>query len=120
MIQVVAENNNVFFEHFSIFFLNFFMDHIFNKLNFDVAVFANGEASGVGAVVCNKNGDAVAGLWLHYQRKGMQWLIVRGSRCWRVGKLLEFSVDAGFSDLIIEGDNVTVMKTISSAQHNLS
>ena len=52
--------------------------------------------------------------------KGMQWLIVRGSRCWRVGKLLEFSVDAGFSDLIIEGDNVTVMKTISSAQHNLS
>ena len=29
-------------------------------------------------------------------------------------KALEFSIDAGFMDLIIEGDNVNVMRSISS------
>lgn len=35
-------------------------------------------------------------------------------------KALEFVIDAGFLDLIVEGDNVTVMQTISSTNPNLS
>ena len=33
---------------------------------------------------------------------------------------LEFTVDAGFSELIIEGDNVNIMKAISSTQVDYS
>lgn len=35
-------------------------------------------------------------------------------------KALEFVIDAGFLDLTVEGDNVTVMQTISSTNPNLS
>lgn len=35
-------------------------------------------------------------------------------------KALEFVIDASFLDLIVEGDNVTVMQTISSTNPNLS
>ena len=35
-------------------------------------------------------------------------------------KAMEFAVDAGFSDLIIEGDNAEVMKAISSPRVNCS
>ena len=37
--------------------------------------------------------------------------------CW---KALEFAIDVGFSDLIVEGDNATVMKSIASGQTDLS
>ena len=35
-------------------------------------------------------------------------------------KALEFALDAGFSDLIVEGDNTTVMNSITLAQSDLS
>ena len=35
-------------------------------------------------------------------------------------KALEFVVDAGFSKLVVEGDNVNVMRAISSSTPNLS
>ena len=35
-------------------------------------------------------------------------------------KALEFAVDAGFSELVIEGDNISVMKSIASPWANLS
>lgn len=35
-------------------------------------------------------------------------------------KTLEFAVEVGFSELIVEGDNVTVMQAISSTHPNLS
>ena len=34
-------------------------------------------------------------------------------------KALEFAVDAGFSELVIEGDNINVMKSIASPWANL-
>ena len=37
--------------------------------------------------------------------------------CW---KALESAIDAGFSDLIVEGDNATVMKSIASSRTDLS
>ena len=79
-------------------------------------MFANGEASGVGAVVRNENGEVMAAL----SAKGDAVADSEGAEVLACCKALAFAVDAGFSDLIIEVDNVTVMKTISSAQHNLS
>ena len=35
-------------------------------------------------------------------------------------KAVEFAVDTGFSDLIIEGDNMEVIRAISSARDNAS
>ena len=35
-------------------------------------------------------------------------------------KALEFAVDIGFSDLIVEGDSITVMNSITSTQSDLS
>lgn len=37
--------------------------------------------------------------------------------CW---KALEFAIDAGFSYLIVEGDNATVMKSIALGRTDLS
>ena len=35
-------------------------------------------------------------------------------------KALEFAIDAGFTEIILEGDNAMVMKMISQAQPDLS
>ena len=35
-------------------------------------------------------------------------------------KALEFAIDAGFTEIILEGDNAMVMKVISQAQPDLS
>ena len=35
-------------------------------------------------------------------------------------KALEFAIDAGFMDIILEGDSALVMQTVSQAQPNLS
>ena len=35
-------------------------------------------------------------------------------------KALEFAIDAGFTEIILEADNAMVMKTISQAQPDLS
>ena len=37
--------------------------------------------------------------------------------CW---KAIEFAVDAGFSELVIEGDNSSVMKAVSALQDDFS
>ena len=35
-------------------------------------------------------------------------------------KAVEFAIDAGFSKLVLEGDNVNVMQAISSQEANIS
>ena len=86
------------------------------KLNFNAAVFANREASGVGAVIRNEKREVMAAL----SAKGATVMDSEEAEVLVSQKALEFAVDASFSNLIIEGDNVTVMQTISSTQPNLS
>ena len=88
------------------------------KLNFNAAVFANREASGVGAMIRNEKREVMAAL----SAKGATYTVVDSEEAEVLAcqKALEFAVDASFSNLIIEGDNVTVMQTISSTQPNLS
>ena len=86
------------------------------KLNFNAAVFANREASGVRAVIRNEKREVMAAL----SAKGATVVDSEEAEVLACQKALEFAVDASFSNLIIEGDNVTVMQTISSTQPNLS
>ena len=88
----------------------------FFKLNFDGACFDDGAASGYRAVIRNEKGEVMATLAV---RGGA----VRDSEEVEVmacRKALEFAIDAGFTEIILEGDNAMVMKVISRAQLDLS
>ena len=86
------------------------------KLNFDGACFDDGATSGYGAVIRNKKGEVMAAI-------AVRGSVVRDSEEVEVlacRKALEFAIDVGFTEIILEGDNAMVMKTISQAQPNLS
>ena len=81
----------------------------FFKLNFDGANFDNGATLGYGAVIRNGNGEVMAAV----SAKGG---VVRDSEELEVmacRNALEFAINAGFMEVILEGDNALVMKTIS-------
>ena len=82
------------------------------KLNFNAAVFASTRSLGVGVIVRNSLGDVMAS-------PSARGLAVANSEealalVWR--KAVEFAMDVGFTDLVIEGDNAAVMKAITSPQ----
>ena len=86
------------------------------KLNFDGACFDDGAASGYGAVIRNDKGEVMAA-------KAVKGGVVHDNEEMEVmacRKALEFAIDAGFTEIILEGDNAMVMKMISQAQPNLS
>ena len=79
------------------------------KLNFDGACFDDGAASGYGAVIRNEKGEVMATI-------AEQGGAVRDNEEVEVmacRKALEFAIDAGFTEIILEGDNAMVMKVIS-------
>ena len=67
------------------------------KLNFDAALFSALNSSGFGVVIWNEKGEV------------MVVMVAKGPE-----------VDAGFSELVIEGDNSSVMKAISTLQEDFS
>ena len=77
-------------------------------------MFANG--AGIGAVIRNAVGEVMVALFA-------RGAAVNDSEeaeavaCWSA---LEFAIDAEFSELIIEGDNATVMSAVSSSSPNWS
>ena len=88
----------------------------FFKLNFDGACFNNGADLGYRAVVRNGNGEVMANI----SAKGGA---VRDSEKVEVlacRKALEFAIDAGFMEVILEGDNARVLKTVAQAQLDLA
>nr|XP_023904550.1 uncharacterized protein LOC112016266 [Quercus suber] len=84
------------------------------KLNFDAAVFANG--LGIGVVIRNAAGEVMAAL----STKGAAVNDSEEAEAVACRTAVEFAIDAGFSELIIEGDNVTVMSAVSSLSPNWS
>ena len=86
------------------------------KLNFDAAVFTQIGASGCGAVVRNEMGLVMAAL----SPKGPLVLDSEETEVLTYRKAMEFVVDASFSEIILKGDNVNVMKAISFLAVNLS
>ncbi|XP_030924873.1 uncharacterized protein LOC115951885 [Quercus lobata] len=86
------------------------------KLNFDAAIFTPMGASGCGAVVRNETGLVMVAL----SAKGSPVMDSEEAEAMACRKAMEFVVEASFSKIILEGDNVNVMKAISSPSINLS
>ena len=81
------------------------------KLNFDGACFDEGTASGYGAVIRNEKGEVMAALAVRGgAMRDSEEVEVMACR-----KALEFAIDVGFTEIILEGDNALVMKMISQA-----
>ena len=73
-------------------------------------------ASSCGAVVRNEMGLVIAAL----SAKGPPVMDSKEAEALACRKAMEFVVDVGFLKIILEGDNVNVMKAISSLSINLS
>ena len=86
------------------------------KLNFDAAIFSDLNSSGVGAMIRNEKGEVVAAILA----KGPPVGDSEEAEILACRKVLEFAIDASFSELVNEGDNVNVMKSISSTGVNQS
>ena len=82
------------------------------KLNFDAAVFENG--SGIGAVIRNATGEVMAALSARGATVGDN----EEAEALSCRKAMEFAIDAGFSELMVEGDNVMVISAVSSSSPN--
>ena len=86
------------------------------KLNYDAALFSNLGRIGVGAVIRNEKGEAMAAL----TACGPAVQTNEEAELLACRRALEFAVDAGFYRLIIEGDNSNVTHAISSSTDNKS
>ncbi|KAK9988687.1 hypothetical protein SO802_028926 [Lithocarpus litseifolius] len=78
------------------------------KLNVDVAVFKGMKASGYGAVVWNDKGEVMAAM----AGKGPQVQDSEEAEVLACRRAVEFALEAGFREIILEGDNCTVMMAI--------
>lgn len=77
------------------------------KVNFDVAIFADINASGVGVVVRNDKVEVMASL----SAKGPPVQDSEEAEALACQKVMEFAVDVGFTELVLEGNNRTIMKS---------
>ena len=75
------------------------------KLNFDVAVFSSLDRSGYGAIIRNDNGEVRAAM----TASGPKVSTSDEAELLACRRAIEFSMDAGFTRLIIEGDNSNVI-----------
>ena len=67
------------------------------------------ESSGFGAVIRNNMGEVMAAL----SAKGPPVANGEEAEILACRKALEFAVEAGFQDVVVEGDNVTVMNGLT-------
>ena len=86
------------------------------KINFDAAVFADIKASGFGVVIRNDKGEVMAALFA----KGPPVMDSKEAEVLAGHKALEFALDLGFSEVVLEGDNIRVMRSIQSNGANNS
>ena len=80
------------------------------KLNFNAAIFSGLNRSGFGAIIRNEEGEVMAAM----VAKGPEVSCSMEAELLACRKAIEFAVDAGFSELVIEGDNSSIMTTIST------
>ncbi|XP_075655242.1 uncharacterized protein LOC142625480 [Castanea sativa] len=86
------------------------------KLNIDAAIFKELNCSGVGAIIRNGKGEVMAAL----SAKGPPVEDSEEAETLACRRAVEFAVDIGFSELVIEGDNAAVMTSLSSPGPNMS
>ena len=85
------------------------------KLNFDAAIFKELNCSGVGAIIRNRKGEVMAAM----SAKGPPVEDSEEAKLLACRRAVEFAIDAGFSELVIEGDNIA-MTSLSHGGPNMS
>ena len=75
-------------------------------------MFENG--SGIGAVIRNATGEVMAALSARGAIVGDN----EEAEALACQKAMEFAIDVGFSELMVEGDNVMVISAVSSSSPN--
>ncbi|XP_023884299.1 uncharacterized protein LOC112028995 [Quercus suber] len=91
-------------------------DQSWFKLNFDAAIFDEQNSSGFGAMIRNNQGEVMAAM----AARGPPVSCSEEAETLACRKALEFAVDVGFSELIVEGDNINVMRAVSASTRNFS
>ena len=86
------------------------------KLNYDAAVFSNNTSSGFGAMIRNSRGEVMAAMTV----KGLAVQCNKEAELLACCKAMEFATDTGFTELIVEGDNINTTRSIVSAKDNQS
>ena len=86
------------------------------KLNFDAALFLGMNKTSIGTIIRNDKGEVMAAMFA--VEPGVE--NSEEAELMACRRSLEFAVDAGFSRLIIEGDNANVIQAISSSLPNNS
>ncbi|XP_075636558.1 uncharacterized protein LOC142608763 [Castanea sativa] len=82
----------------------------FYKLNFDATVFSDTCSTRFGAIIRNNLGEVMVAM----SAKGLGVMDSEEAEVLACQRALEFAVDAGFEELVIEGDNSTVINSIAS------
>ena len=86
------------------------------KLNFDAAVFTNTELSGFGAAIRSNTGAVMAAL----SAKGPPIFSSEEAEVLACRRALEFAVETGFQEVVVEGDNATVIRGLTASKPNKS
>ena len=86
------------------------------KLNFDAAVFSGIQCSSFGAIIRKSYGEVMAAMFV----KGPSVNSSEKVEALAYRKAIEFAMEAGFSKLIIEGDNTVVMKAVAGSSGGYS
>ena len=73
-------------------------------------------ATGVGVVIRNGDGQVMAAM----ASRGPAVMDSEEAEVLACRRALEFAIDAGFADLVVEGDNSNVLRSIISAQPDWS
>ncbi|XP_023892052.1 uncharacterized protein LOC112004058 [Quercus suber] len=81
------------------------------NINFDAAVFAEIDASGIGVIVQNDKVEAMAAL----SARGPPMQDSKEAEVLACQRAMAFTVEAGFTELVLEGDNSIVMKSINNS-----
>ena len=79
------------------------------KMNFDAAMFTDQQCSGFRAIIQNAQGEVMVGVSIKrpYVRNSEE------AEALACRKAVIFTMEAGFLELVVEGDNVTMMRAIS-------
>ncbi|XP_023873342.2 uncharacterized protein LOC111985933 [Quercus suber] len=86
------------------------------KLNFDAAVFAGINASGVGTIIRNAMGEVMVAL----SARGLSVMDSEEAEVLACRRAMEFAMEIGFRELVLEGENVTVRKALLSPRATCS
>ena len=86
------------------------------KVNFDGAVFRGEEKAGIGVIIHNSQGMVMASL---SQKNSLPQTVVELETL-AATRAIEFSIELGFSKVILEGDSETVIKALQDNSPSLA